>query len=78
MNAAITLLGVSCYAGHCYSLLISQLHRTIDFLPPLEVYIVLSGIMKARPQEEGFQIRSNLNLLSPASEGCGIFRNRDF
>lgn len=54
----IGLLCISCHASNCYGLLILQLGRNNCFLP-LECCTIFSGIMEARPQERGFQVRSS-------------------
>lgn len=55
--------------------LVSQLRRAIHFFPPLAPFIVFSGTRKARPQEQSFQVRSDLNhasLVSSLSSATGV------
>lgn len=62
-RATTAPLGISCFVGHQNSLE-SHLDRTVDCFPLLAAYTVLSGPVKVRPQERGFQVGFSLSLSS--------------
>lgn len=52
--------------------------QCIDIFLPLAAYEVLSATRKTRVEERDFPFRSRSHCLSPFSEVCGIFSNRQF
>lgn len=72
MCAAIAPWGITCHVAHCYSSLVSQVERTIDWSPHLATFIVFSGSLKARAQEGQFQVISSLNLVSAGYKECYV------
>ena len=66
---------VLCLASHCCCSLVSLLHRIVGCFPPLKVCMVLSGTVKASPQEGGFQevqsVLSNGDVFPPLGDNQG-------
>jgi hypothetical protein len=53
---------------------VSELGRSLGFLPPLEACMVLAGATKASSQESSLEIKGSLGSVS---EVHGDFNNRD-
>lgn len=58
ISATVAALGISCHVGRCCDSLALQMDRTIDCFSSLTVCMAPSEIMRAGPQEGGFQVRS--------------------
>lgn len=69
--------GIPCHVAHCYSSLVSQLERTIDWSPHLAAFIIFSGTMRARTQEGQFQVTSSLNLVGAVYKECCVSSIRE-
>ena len=66
-RVTVAPFAIACFIGH-QSSLESHLDRTVVCFPLLAVYTVLSGLVKVRPQERGFQVGFSLSLSSSVSE----------